>query len=902
MFEELKRELIELFGERVAFNRIERLLYSSDLGSLPDMARARINTYPDAVVQPGSHDELTALVSIAKKYRIPLVPRGAASSGYGGTVPVNGGIVVDFYRLNRVTGVNTEERTAVVEPGVTWSNLEKQLGEYGLSLRLYPGSMVSATVAGWIANGGGVGIGSFEYGYINENVIEVETVTPEGTRVISADDMNLVYGMAGTTGLISRVKLKVRESENDIYVAGAFKTIKDMIGAFRKLHIDDVKLWHAGYRDASHVELTYKALEKHAYMHRPSCTEGSHIIPPDRHIALFVYPESRDSAIGGKLSPIINQCGGEVLSEEAARFEWEETFYPLRFKTLGPSVIPSEAVIPTENVGAIVQKTNGAIIGTLVNGGRETVVMIYRLDDERRHGFAPAFARSYALINAARQLGGRPYVIGMYLAGEAEQVIGRDELLKIYKYRNEVDPEHILNPGKVFPVWLDNDSPAKHLDRMIAIAQRMNIFMGIAEKIYDIMPAKKAADESSMVNIFPYSSEVVWDTFACARCGYCRSECPQFNAIGWESASPRGKFNFLRYYASGEAKIDERMAEMFYVCTTCQQCNVICQVGTKVEDHWMLELRPALKREGFKPPMVALRQACNIIYDNNTAGKPQDKRNGWMPSDLKCEEMGRVGYFAGCAVSFNYGLRNLPINAIRILNRAGIKPVYLGPDEWCCGGSLFTTGYIDEALEKIEHNANEFNRRGIETVITSCSGCWLHLSHLYPLLTRKLKLDYNVRVRHITEAINDLLNEGRIALKLPVELNVTYHDPCHIGRGGGIFEPPRRILQSIPDLQFIEMPRNREHSACCGRHVMRYPRLGDIINNSRVTEAINTGVDAVVGACPTCETNLRMGLENSTSGMEVVDISDLVAWSMGLPVLAVSSLPRLLNCCEEVGV
>jgi Fe-S oxidoreductase len=343
------------------------------------------------------------------------------------------------------------------------------------------------------------------------------------------------------------------------------------------------------------------------------------------------------------------------------------------------------------------------------------------------------------------------------------------------------------------------------------------------------------------------------------------------------------------------------MAEMFYVCTTCQQCNVICQVKTKVEDHWMMELRPAVVREGYKPPLVALRQASNIIHDNNTAGRPQEKRNGWMPADLRCADRGEIGYFNGCAASFNYGLRNLPINAIRILNSAGIEPVYLGTDEWCCGGTLFTSGYIDESLPKVEHNIKEFTRRGIKTIITSCAGCWLHLAHLYSPLARRLNIEYDIEVRHVTEVIDVLIKEGRIEFKMPIDLRVTYHDSCHIGRGGGIFEPPREILKAIPDLRLVEMPRNREHAACCGRHVMRYPRLGDIINSGRVQEILQTETDAVIGACPTCETNLRLGIDNAGDGLEVIDISDLVVWSMGLPVLAVSPLPGLICRRQRLG-
>jgi Fe-S oxidoreductase len=309
----------------------------------------------------------------------------------------------------------------------------------------------------------------------------------------------------------------------------------------------------------------------------------------------------------------------------------------------------------------------------------------------------------------------------------------------------------------------------------------------------------------------------------------------------------------------------------------------------------MFNLRPAISNAGFKPPEVFTRQAANILTMHNPSGAGQDKRLDWMPSDIKYSEEGHMGYWVGCAASYNYGLRNLPINAFRVLNAAGIVPVYLGEAEWCCGGAMFTTGFHDEVTESIEHNINELMKRGVRTLVTSCSGCWLHLGHYYPIFAARLGLDYKIKVKHITEVVGDLIGNGDIRCRAPVKLKVTYHDPCHIGRGGGIFEPPRRILSAIPGIEIIEMPRNREHAACCGRHVMRYPRLGTRINNSRVAEIDRTKASAVISSCPTCETNLRAGLDEMASDVEVIDIMDLVAASMNLPDLCVSKLAKVMQ-------
>jgi len=157
----IKKSLIDLFGERVAFHRTERLLYSSDLASLPKMVTGLIQTLPDAVVLVRTREELGGLIDLAVRSRVPLVPRGAGTAGYGGAVPAKGGSVVDFSMMNRVLDVDEEGKKAVVEPGVVWNDLESHLRSEGLALRVYPGSALSATVGGWLANGGGVGIGGF---------------------------------------------------------------------------------------------------------------------------------------------------------------------------------------------------------------------------------------------------------------------------------------------------------------------------------------------------------------------------------------------------------------------------------------------------------------------------------------------------------------------------------------------------------------------------------------------------------------------------------------------------------------------------------------------------------------------------------------------------------------------
>ncbi len=898
MLKEIEQQLINIFGERVAFHNIELLMYSSDLASLPTLITNRIKTMPDAVVLPETKEELVNLLDLAGKYKIPLVPRGAASSGYGGAVPTKGGIVVDFSRMNKILSIDKENKTVIVEPGVIWNDLEKELQANGLALRLYPGSALSATVGGWIANGGGIGIGSFEFGFIGDNIIDIELVTPAGIRNIDKESIDIIEAMAGTTGFISRISLPVRDSEKDIPVVAAFSNFDNLITTFNNISDEKLPLWEVGYKDKLNVELTRSAIEKQALKGPVPHKVHTPLLPEKSYIASFVYPESREETVNNKLPEIIHKHDGEVLSQELADHEWSERFYGMRLKALGPSIIPAEVVIPTDKLPEFVKeistKVNGlAFNGTLVNGGKEAAFLGYKLEDERRRGYAFSFVNSLIPLNVAVKFGGRPYVTGMLLTNYASVILDQERLDRAFKFKKEVDPNGIMNPGKVFPAFMDKDTPIRTISLLNKLATSQMGLINVVDSILGGKPSGMSLKTSTPLRNLPFSKELAWDAFACTNCGYCRSDCTEFNAIGWESSSPRGKFHFIREYIKGNIEFDERMGEIFFICTTCRRCNEACQVMASIDEHWSFTVRPLLWQQGFNPPAVHQDGAHNIAASHNPGGYPQSERKDWMPPDIKYHDEGEIAYFAGCSSSFNASTRNIAVNTMRLLNKAGIEPAYLGDNEWCCGGSMYLMGCLDEAMETIEYNLKEFEKRGIKKIITSCSGCWIHLSHFYPVLARDTGYNFPDTIKHVTQILNELIDEEKLKCKFPVNLEVTYHDPCHIGRGGGIYDEPRKILAAIPELKLIEMSRIKSEATCCGRHVMRYPRLGLTMHNDRLNEVKETGVHVLVGACPTCETNFRLGITESGADLEVFDITDLVCHSVGLPTVVMSRLMKL---------
>ncbi len=176
----LERDLRELVGERATTSDFERWFYRGDITHVPGGIRAMMRTTPDAVVRPADTAQVSAVVGYCRRHGLPVVPRGAGTSGLFGAVPKKGGVVLDLTDLSTVESVDIEAVTVTAGAGTTWSRLEEALMGYGLSLRSYPSSAPAATLGGWVMTSG-LGIGSLKYGPVFGQVAAAEVVLPDGT-------------------------------------------------------------------------------------------------------------------------------------------------------------------------------------------------------------------------------------------------------------------------------------------------------------------------------------------------------------------------------------------------------------------------------------------------------------------------------------------------------------------------------------------------------------------------------------------------------------------------------------------------------------------------------------------------------------------------------------------------
>ncbi len=872
----VKSELIEAFGPRVSFERLERKLYSHDVGVMPRAVKSLLGSgLASAVVQPVSEREIVRLMEIARRYFLPITPRGAGTSGYGGSIPAKGGIVLDMSRMVGIENIDREAMTVVVKAGTVWQDLEEKLAREGLALKMYPSSSPSSTVGGWLAMDG-TGYGAYRYGWFRENIVSARAVLPNGAiEVFSGEDLKVLSGANGITGVVTEVEIGVRPSLDERVFAVSFPNEELLSLALGSLAKVDAPFWNVGFVNPTAAALKRKLPPK-THHGKPVKEEKAEL--PEGYIALFVCPAACDKEAEAALKEAVAESGGAILPTEVAKREWDERFKPMRLKRIGPSLIAAEAVVPLDRLNFVLkgfkEKISLPLVieGTVIKG-REVLLLGFIPHDERAFGFALAYSLSLTALKIAKENGGRAYSTGLYFKREAESVLGGDGAKAIGDFKKSVDPSGLLNPGKVIGCGV--------IDVAMALAEAVEPLARIFGNV-----AKAPIGERYGGEIKGIPGDVAYYAYACAQCGYCERGCTQFYGRGWQSHSPRGKWYFLKEVIEGGEKLTQKDVDRFLVCTTCERCDVACQLDLPIEPSWG-KLRGKFVNEDRKMTFPAFEMmAASARKERNIWAQYSKDRDAWVPEEIKSQikEKADIAYFAGCTASFVE--RDIAKAAATLLAKAGIDFAYLGKEEACCGIPMLVAGRWDVWEEILKHNVAKMKETGAKTVVTSCPACWLVWHTYYPEWAEKLGIDYPFETKHYSEVLVEKIAEGSLKFDREVRAKVAFHDSCHIGRAGGVYEPPRRLLKSVPGIELVEMEHNRENGLCCGSVLTLIgetpvaPKLGGI----RMQEALDVGAEAIVALCPCCQFQLRVSAEKNEVDMPVKDLAAIVAKGLGIEI------------------
>ncbi len=425
---------------------------------------------------------------------------------------------------------------------------------------------------------------------------------------------------------------------------------------------------------------------------------------------------------------------------------------------------------------------------------------------------------------------------------------------------------------------------------------------------------KKAVD----IPLHSLSMKQLIELDACTRCGECLTWCPVYDQDAKEAIIPRRKvIDFLRiakaqegvlakivkneklsaplramlgrvfkYKTIKQAEIEDFVKNL-YECSTCGQCEVVCPAHIETVTLWE-ELRRIIVQAGYGPLEVQKALVKSVKAFDNPWQQPRAARTKWarrakkdgliqtLPREIR-KTGAKVLLFFGCTAAYDVNVKQVAVNTINILEALDIDYGILGSEEKCCASVLLRMG-DPEHKRVFKENIDLFNSLGIETLISSCSGCFKTIMQDYPKVA-----PLNFEVLHTVEYLTRLLKQGKLKFPHPVHRTVTYHDPCHLGRATGGFEAPRTIMDAIPGLNLVEMPRNKEYSRCCGAGgglKAGFPDIQNKMAQRRVKEAEETGAEQLVSCCPFCFQGLNIGITGLESQVVMRDLSSLVAESI----------------------
>lgn len=394
-----------------------------------------------------------------------------------------------------------------------------------------------------------------------------------------------------------------------------------------------------------------------------------------------------------------------------------------------------------------------------------------------------------------------------------------------------------------------------------------------------------------------YLEDFTWkhvlDFYSCTDCGRCSDHCPAY-ATG-TPLSPRmisiksRDCAYARYPVFGPAPAagertplvgDVITAPELWACTTCGACEEACPVTIEYLDK-IVDMRRFLVDQGEVPEALQ-KSLSDLEQKGNPYGKPARQRADWLAGAEGVRVLGPgeeadLLYFADSTTSFDPRIQEIGRAMSRVLEASGQDCGALGRDEVDSGNDVRRIGEEGLFEELRDRNLEALENRDFKRIVTNDP-------HALNAL-RNDGYDLEQPVLHHSELMAELVRDGKLDLR-PIgdDRTYTFHDPCFLGRHNGVYDAPREVLGAVPGLRTVEMERSRNRSFCCGGGLLSLYHEGESetrMGEKRLEMAAAAGAQVVVTACPFCMINLEDAVKTTGRDMEIIDLAELVARSVG---------------------
>ena len=394
---------------------------------------------------------MAEVLRLANLHRFPVVPRGAATWGLGGAVPMRNGVVLDLTSLDSIAGIDAGKGLVTVSSGATWQKVIDAARREGLHIGTYPSSFPAATVGGWIAVGG-VGIGTLGHGRIQENLASLQVVLPQGgieechpASEAGGLPLDTFVGTEGVLGVVTRAVIRARPlPERTLPLAFTFPALADAAAFLGRLPFE-LSPTHVMFADRANFEWL----------------EAAGISTGVRTALVTVILEGEAARVESeakRAEDLARSTGGGCAPSEVAQRQWTERSREYRMRRAGTGSLPGQVLLPLTRLGEAVERTyallrrfrlNAAMRGTLADRDTFMLVPYYLIDERRQARTLAAMTFNYHLTELAFSLGGRPMGLGMYLPFLLHKDRGSAEARRLLELKKRLDPNGVLNPGKL---------------------------------------------------------------------------------------------------------------------------------------------------------------------------------------------------------------------------------------------------------------------------------------------------------------------------------------------------------------------------------------------------------------------------------------------------------------------